>query len=175
MSKEGKEVKQSGFKKCDYCSQKISLMDGHTSCAYCLGAVHLQDSGSIYHGFSSRVPQEHRNKLMIKGLLPFAEVLEGNQTSSKSSQSPKSDKSTKITSSLAPATESDKKLWKDTTLDRNAFGPEKTAPSVPLVLPELTRIHIQIQSPTLEPVSSVPQSPILQSVAGSVKSLAPSC
>ncbi|XP_043925788.1 protocadherin beta-15-like [Protopterus annectens] len=161
---EDKESKPSGFKKCAKCNQKMSIMDGRTICVYCVGAVHLEESCTIWHSFSSRVLLERKNKLIIRGLLksPFTEVLEEGQGTFKltNSPSPKSYKSVKRSSPSSGHLEPAEKLTKVTSSDPKIVGPKKSllAPSAS----EPIEFEVWSRSPELVLVSPTLRSPLLQ-------------
>lgn len=159
MSKDHKETNPSGFKKCGKYSQKISLTNGHTICVYCLGAVHLQESCSICHCFSSRVLLETKNKLIVRGVLesPFAGALEEGQGTSKLVKSPlpKSGKSSKRSSPSTGLSEPAKKLTKVVSPDPKNAGPGKSPSLAPSVsVPMEFELWSQLSSPTLQTVRS---------------------
>lgn len=58
-----------GFKQCQDCGRKMPNSDGHDKCVYCLGVSHLDLECSICQGFCNRALEEHRNKIILKGLL----------------------------------------------------------------------------------------------------------
>ncbi|XP_043931325.1 uncharacterized protein LOC122805302 [Protopterus annectens] len=75
-----------GFKQCHDCGRKMPNSDGHSSCVYCLGPVHLQEDYDICQAFSHRALIERKNKLILTGLIKtsFDETLSSQPRTSKS-------------------------------------------------------------------------------------------